>query len=47
MTDPKEHQEDDALDLEAEPIKDLEPDDEAAEDVRGGGSLLPGSSRTT
>jgi hypothetical protein len=38
MSDPKQQQEErDELELDSEPIKDLEPDEENADDIRGGG----------
>jgi hypothetical protein len=37
MTDPKEHQDDrEELDLDEETVRDLEPTDDDADDVKGG-----------
>jgi hypothetical protein len=42
MTDPKEHQDDrEELDLDEQTVRDLEPSDEDAEDVKGGRPALP------
>jgi hypothetical protein len=41
MTDPKEQQRDEDLDLDAETVRDLEPDDSDAEKVEGGRPALP------
>ena len=36
MSDPNPHLDDDELDLDAETVRDLEPNEESAEEVRGG-----------
>jgi hypothetical protein len=36
MSDPNQHLDDDELDLDAETVRDLEPNEESAEEVRGG-----------
>jgi hypothetical protein len=36
VSDPEQHQEQDELDLDAETVRDLEPNESDAEDVRGG-----------
>jgi hypothetical protein len=40
MTGREHDEEKDALDLDSETVRDLEPKDEDAEDVRGGGSAI-------
>jgi len=37
MTTPKDQHEPDELDIDAEIVTDLEPDEQGADDVRGGG----------